>query len=167
MIIATKCNQANQDTPAERASFVNPVNLKSSEAPLSRRLLVAYYASTALFVILDFIVGLNLRLAFLDQYSGARLTYYLVCFGCFLAMWRLPQWTGVIAAVESTIALAALIIDFWTRIFAMPAIVIDGGQPISFEEIINFMLSGSAAYIALAFRSHRARVELNASRSGD
>ena len=146
---------------------MNPVNLTSKEVPLSRRVLVAYYASTALFVLLDFLVGLNLRLAFLDQYTGARLAYYVFCFGCFLAMWRLPRWTGVIAAVESMIALAALIIDFWTRIFAMPAIVIDGGQPLTFEEVANFMLSGGAAYIALALRTQRAKAELQSSGIAD
>ena len=70
--------------------------------PDSRKVLVLYYAATLVFLVLDYAVGLNLRLAFLDSAPVARAAYYGVCFLCLaLMLWR-PAWTVFIGAFEST-----------------------------------------------------------------
>lgn len=129
----------------------------TAKLPMGRGLLLGYYALTLLFAGLDFLAGLNVRLAFLDGQPGLRVGYYVGLILCFLAMWRLPVWSRIIAVVESMIVLAALIVDFWLRIFAMPDTVLAGGDPIGFEEVANFALSGAAAYLALVLKTRRAR----------
>lgn len=53
---------------------------------MTRNVLVSYYAATALFLLLDYLLGINLRLAFLDANAGFRAAYYAFCFACLAAM---------------------------------------------------------------------------------
>ena len=73
----------------------------TSTTPFSNKVLVVYYAATAIFLVLDYAAGLNIRIAFLQPYPEARLAYYGVCFVCLgLMLWR-PAWTVLIGAFES------------------------------------------------------------------
>jgi hypothetical protein len=42
-----------------------------------------YYGATVFFLLLDYVFGLNVRLAFLDALPAAKLAYYGICFFCF------------------------------------------------------------------------------------
>lgn len=87
---------------------------------MTRNVLVSYYAATALFLLLDYLLGINLRLAFLDANAGFRAAYYAFCFACLAAMlWR-PAWTVAIAAFESLLTLAAMAELPISRGFAAP-----------------------------------------------
>ena len=56
------------------------------------RSVTLYYAATILFLLLDFVLGVNVRVAFLEPFPIARLAYYVVCFVLFaLMLWR-PGW---------------------------------------------------------------------------
>ena len=113
------------------------------------RLLKLYYAATVVFLALDYGFGVNIRLAALDAFPGLRGAYYLVIFACLgLMLWR-PAWATVIGVVESTVTLAALIINLWLR--TMGFTYDDSGTgvaPVTGAEIFNFLLSGSVAYYA-------------------
>ena len=50
--------------------------------PLSAKMLRFYYVGTAVFLLLDYLFGINVRLASLDAFPGWRAIYYLVCFAC-------------------------------------------------------------------------------------
>lgn len=115
----------------------------------SSRILVLYYAATVVFLILDFALGFNVRVAFLDPLPMARIGYYGVCFACLaLMIWR-PAWTVLISAFESLITLSALIISLWMRVLLMTERVLETGSGfITAAEIVNFLISGSVAYIA-------------------
>jgi hypothetical protein len=53
------------------------------------KLLRIYYAATLLFVLLDYFLHINVRLAFLDAWPEMRALYYLLCFVCLgLILWR-------------------------------------------------------------------------------
>ena len=55
----------------------------------SAKLLRIYYAGTLLFVILDYLLNINVRLAFLEAWPEMRALYYLLCFVCLgLMIWR-------------------------------------------------------------------------------
>ena len=117
--------------------------------PDSNRILVLYYAATALFVVLDFALGFNIRLAFLDSLPMARIAYYGVCFTCLaLMLWR-PAWTVLISAFESLVTLSALVIGMGMRILLLTDRMLESGTGfVTMPEIYNFMISGGIAYIA-------------------
>ena len=117
--------------------------------PDSSRILVLYYAATALFVVLDFALGFNIRLAFLESLPLARIAYYGVCFSCLaLMLWR-PAWTVLISAFESLVTLSALIIGMGMRILIVTDSMLETGTGfVTMPEIVNFMISGGIAYIA-------------------
>ncbi len=107
-----------------------------------------YYAGTAVFLLLDLILGFNLRLAFLDASLTARLLYYGFCFVCLaLMVWR-PAWTGVVGAVESLITLVALLLIVAPRVMMPTATLESGGAPLSLRELMNFLMAGGAAYFS-------------------
>ena len=115
----------------------------------TRKILVVYYAATAVFVVLDFVFGLNIRVAFLESLPTARIGYYGVCFACFaLTVWR-PRWSVLIGAFESLVTLSALILSLGMRaLLAADLALSDGPGPVTLSEIVNFLISGSIAYVA-------------------
>jgi len=115
----------------------------------SNRILVLYYAATAVFVVLDFALDFNIRVAFLEPLPKARIGYYGVCFTCLLLMlWR-PPWIVLISAFESLVTLSALIISLGMRVLLVTDRVLDTGAGfITLPEIYNFLISGGVAYVA-------------------
>lgn len=108
-----------------------------------------YYAATALFLLLDYALGINVRLASLAPFPGWRSLYYLLCFGCLgLMVWR-PGWTQWIATLESLLTLSMLIIAMGVRVMTVSDTMLTTGAGfITTEEIINFIISGGAAWLA-------------------
>lgn len=113
------------------------------------RILPWYYAGTALFLLLDYGLGVNVRLAFLEPFPAARLAYYGICFICLaLMLWR-PGWTTLVGTFESLVTLVALIFGMAVRVMIPnDAIFEESAQFVTPEEIINFVFSGSIAYLA-------------------
>lgn len=113
------------------------------------KILILYYAATVVFLMLDFIFGFNIRLAFLEPYPAGRIAYYGICFFCLgLMLWR-PHWTVLISAFESLVTLSALIISMGMRTLLVTDRMLEtGGGLVTMPEIYNFLLSGAVAYIA-------------------
>jgi len=64
-----------------------------STLPAAAKLLNYYYAATIVFVLLDYLLHINIRVAFLQDWPAWRAFYYIFCFACFgLMMWR-PGWS--------------------------------------------------------------------------
>lgn len=59
----------------------------------SKPLLRIYYAATLLFVILDYFLNINVRLAFLEAWPEMRAFYYLLLFVCLGLMFLQPGWS--------------------------------------------------------------------------
>ena len=108
-----------------------------------------YYVATALFLLLDTLLDVNVRVAFLDGSPVFRGAYYMICFTCLgLMLWR-PAWTVIITAFESLVTLSALIISFGTRAILVSDAMLEGRAAfVSVQEVVNFLLSGTIAYIA-------------------
>jgi len=131
----------------QTVTWSKPVN---SASPMdTSRILVLYYAATVVFLILDFALGVNVRVAFLEPLPVARIGYYGVCFACLaLMIWR-PAWTVLISAFESLVTLSALIISMGMRTLLMTDRVLETGTGfVTMAEIVNFLISGSVAYVA-------------------
>mgnify|MGYP001820024342 FL=1 len=113
------------------------------------RILPWYYAATAIFLALDYGLGINVRVAFLDEFPTARVAYYCICFICLaLMVWR-PGWATLIGTFESLVTLVALILSMGVRVMVPnDAIFEENAAFVSVQEIINFIISGSVAYLA-------------------
>lgn len=108
-----------------------------------------YYAATAIFLLLDYGFSINVRMAFLESQPAARAVYYAVCFGClWLMAWR-PAWSAAIAAVESIVTIGALIVSMMLKIMSInESIVYESAVIFGFEDVTNFLISGSVAYLS-------------------
>lgn len=114
-----------------------------------RKLMLAYYAATVLFLLLDLGLGINVRIAFFETAPVLRGAYYVVCFGCLALMLWQPAWTIAISAFESLLTLVALILSMGIRTMLVTDAMLEGYAGIvSFEEIVNFIISGGIAYVA-------------------
>lgn len=113
------------------------------------RPLTLYYAATALFLLFDYVFGINVRVAFLETLPAARAGYYLLCFVCLaLMLWR-PAWAVFIGAFESLIAVIALTFGMAMRVLIPTAQMIESGAGVvTTEEVLNYVISGGIAYIA-------------------
>lgn len=111
--------------------------------------LFSYYLATLLFLVLDYVFGTNVRIAFLETLPAARLAYYGVCLFCLaLMIWR-PAWTVFIATFESLVTMIALIISMSMRTLLVTDQMLEtGAGVVTVEEIINFVISGGVAYYA-------------------
>jgi len=116
---------------------------------MNRNVLIVYYAATALFVSLDYGLGINVRAAFLDNAPGLRAGFYVVLFACFaLVIWR-PQWTTIVGVVESLATLIALIVNMALRSMVVTDAMLETGTGfVTMPEILNFIIAGGAAYVA-------------------
>ncbi len=109
----------------------------------------AYYAATAMFLLLDLVFGINVRIAFLEGSVALRAGYYGVCFVCLALVFARPQWTTIVGAFESLITLVALILSFGMRVILASDAALEGRVPfVSIQEVVNFLLSGGIAYLA-------------------
>ena len=108
-----------------------------------------YYAATILFLLLDFVLGVNVRVAFLEPFPTARMAYYLVCFGLFaLMLWR-PGWTLVIATIESLVAVVALTFSMALRVMVVTDEMIETGVGfVTTEEIFNYLIVAGIVYFS-------------------
>ena len=113
------------------------------------RILPWYYAATFVFLLLDYLGGVNVRVAFLDTLPTARMAYYGICFVCFgLMIWR-PAWTTLIGTFESLVTMIALILGMAIRVMVPnDAIFEENATIVTGEQIINFIIAGSMAYFS-------------------
>lgn len=113
------------------------------------RILPWYYAATLVFLLLDYVADINVRVAFLESLPTARAAYYGICFVCLgLMIWR-PAWTTLIGTFESLVTLIALIFGTAVRVMIPnDAIFDESASFVTTQEIINFVIAGSMAYYA-------------------
>lgn len=63
-------------------------------------------------------------------------------------LWR-PSWTVFVAAFESIVTLSALILGMGMRTLVVSDQMLETGSGfVTLSEIINFLISGSVAYLA-------------------
>jgi hypothetical protein len=113
------------------------------------KILISYYAATAVFLSLDYGFGINLRAAFLENMPGLRFGYYAALFACLALMILRPQWSTFIGVVESLATLIALIFNIALRSMVVTDAMLETGTGfVTPPEIINFIIVGGAAYVS-------------------
>ncbi len=115
----------------------------------SQSIIQYYYLGTVVFLLLDVVLNINVRIAFLENNPVLRAAYYAAIFACMaLVLWR-PGWTVIVSAAESLVTLVALILNMGMRTMLGTDAMLEGGAEfITMPEIFNFMITGSIAYLA-------------------
>jgi hypothetical protein len=123
------------------------------------RLIRGYYLGTPVFFLADYLFGLNVRVAFLDQWPAGKMAYYAFAFVLGLIVWRRPEWTAKIGLVESGANVALLIVsvmvwyggvlDAAGAEFGMP-------EPVAPEALANFVFAAMVAGASYTIQRMRA-----------
>lgn len=123
------------------------------------RLIRWYYLGTPAFYLVDALFGINVRVAFLDQWPAGTTAYYALAFALGLLAWRRPAWTAQIGLLESgaNVALLILSVAVWyggvlgaaASEYGMPA-------PIAPEALVNFVFSAAVAGTSYSMQRARA-----------
>jgi hypothetical protein len=126
---------------------------------LAPRVLRAWYLATPLFAVLDLILGLNVRVTFLDS-TVARLAYYAFAFGCGLAVLRWPRRAGLVGLLESSGNIVWLILGVGAQYLAAldAALAEDLARASVFStaEVVNLLVS--AAILIVSYIAAQARL---------
>src|SRR4029077_8572916 len=100
--------------------------------------------ATPLFWLVGVIWGVNVRVAFLDDFPVGRNAYYLLCFVLGIVMLRAPQYASRIAIAERTANLRLLILSvavWYLGMWAWAAGPRDAVRVMPPAELVNFVLT--------------------------
>lgn len=121
-----------------------------------RSLLQWFYWLTPAFVLLDWLMGWNIRVAGLNLDSHRNL-YYAVCLGIAGILWWRPAWTTAISLVECSVNFALLIIGVYTGYLGTLDRAANGEMVSLFgtADLINLLLVGSIMIIGIQQANRR------------
>ncbi len=71
-----------------------------------------YYAITPAFILLDYIWGINVRVAVLDNYPLYKGLYYGFCILCGVIIYLVPRSSSFVALIESAIIIMLTVMGF-------------------------------------------------------
>ncbi|MDX1508889.1 MAG: hypothetical protein R3358_11460, partial [Woeseiaceae bacterium] len=120
------------------------------QSPASVTVLRAYYvAATLLFLGLDWLLDINVRVAFFENSTALRVLYYGALIGCAaITIWK-PSLAALTGAVESLVSLVALILSMGMRTIIMTEDMLrTGAGVVTVPEIVNFAIVGFIGYYA-------------------
>jgi hypothetical protein len=69
-----------------------------------------YYYATPLFILLDYLLGINVRVSALDAMPFQKNAYYGFCILCGLCMYISPRYSPIVALLESAINYVLMIL---------------------------------------------------------
>jgi hypothetical protein len=116
-----------------------------------------YYYATPLFILLDYLLGINVRVSALDAMPLYKYAYYGFCILCGLCMYISPRYSPIIALLESAINYVLMILLLLTpyiRCLMQEDIIGEGWQNVealTAQQIINLLIAALVA--AYAFKA--------------
>jgi hypothetical protein len=120
----------------------------------ARHLVRAYYLATPLFLLLDLVGGVSVRVSFLDPSPTLKVAYYVVAFACGVAMTRWPQHAGRLGLVESGANIILVVLGVGISYLALMDAAEGPGlaaSPFTNATAVNLVISATSAiasYIA-------------------
>lgn len=114
-----------------------------------------YYYFTPLFIVFDYVGGINVRVAVLDTMPLYKNLYYGFCILCGIGMFALPRCTPIVALFESTINILLIILAVF-----LPYIQVvmqsdnilnsnwEAASAFAIPRIVNLVLAGTVAIFA-------------------
>lgn len=123
------------------------------------RLIRGYYLGTPVFFLADVLFGVNVRVAFLDQWPAGKTAYYIFAFILGLIAWRRPEWTAQIGLLESggNVALLIVSVMMWYG-GVLDAVGSELGMPaaVAPQALVNFVFSAAVAGASYTVQRMRA-----------
>ncbi|MGH9319700.1 MAG: hypothetical protein ACRD21_15120 [Vicinamibacteria bacterium] len=121
------------------------------------RLVRFYYWLTPAFWAADVLLGANLRTAALDGHPAWKVTYYLFCLACGVALWLRPGWTKLVGMTEASVNVFVIILGAMLPYFQLIDRLAAGetaidASPFGIEKSVSLVLSGAVCVIS--FRMH-------------
>ena len=120
-----------------------------------QQLLLWFYLATPLFLLIDSLLGWNIRISSLDNYPGWKMVYYLflLCIGLLMWKWRVlePVLGMIEGGVNMLLLTLSVLLPYYAAIDA-----ISSGQaietPLDAFSIINYLVSGLFLFISMQLR---------------
>lgn len=116
---------------------------------------ILYYYITPLFILLDYLGGINIRAAVLDSMPMYKNLYYGFCIFCAAGIYFRPRFSAVVALFESTIMVLMTVLSVflpYVRYLMQADDVLSGNWDIvnafSIPRIVNLILAGTIAIFA-------------------
>jgi hypothetical protein len=138
--------------------------LSAVRLPLPALFVRAVYWSTPLFVALDVVYGVSLRIPFLDALPSAKAVYYVVDVACGVAIAVWPRWTATVGLAESIVNISLLVLSTGAAYLsvlesaASPDVVI--ANPFTPQAVASLALSAAVLAASYTLQSHRLRAAL-------
>jgi len=114
-----------------------------------------YYFMTPVFIVLDYLFGINVRVTVLDAMPRYKYLYYGFCLFCGIGMYVLPRCTPVVALFESTLNILLVVLTVFLPYIKMVSqfdnILDADWQPASvftLQHMFNLILAGTVAAFA-------------------
>ena len=114
-----------------------------------------YYYATLLFILLDYLLGINIRVSALDTLPLQKNAYYGFCIICALCIYIFPKYSPLVALFESAINIIMIIFLLflpYVRLISQDDILGEGWQAaesFSLQSIFNLILAANVAGFAL------------------
>jgi len=88
-----------------------------------------YYFMTPVFIVLDYLFGINVRVTVLDAMPRYKYLYYGFCLFCGIGMYVLPRCTPVVALFESTLNILLVVLTVFLPYIKMVTSSSPGPSP--------------------------------------
>ncbi len=124
-----------------------------------------YYYATPLFILLDYLAGINVRVAALDSMPLYKNAYYGFCIICALCIYIFPRYSPIVALFESAINILIMILLLflpYVRCLMQEDIIGEGWQYVEAlnpERMFNLLLVGVVAVFAFKASIHRVEAD--------
>lgn len=123
---------------------------KVSSKPMTFGLLRAYYIATPLFLIIELLSGISLRVPiFLSM--PLRCFYYGCCFACGTVCYLRPRATPAVALIESSLNIGVVFIGFGAAMIKAAYLVAETTtvpEVLTVKGVINFVVVGTVWIIS-------------------
>ena len=116
-----------------------------------------YFYLTPLFILLDYIWGVNVRVSALDSWPVYLIVFFGLCFVCGVCMYIVPLYSAVVTLFESIINFGMIVFSIFmpyiqNMIYAEDILNADFKameKSITAQSIVNFVIVGS--FVVLTF----------------
>jgi len=116
-----------------------------------------YFYITPLFILLDYIWGVNVRVSALGSIPGYKNLYYVFCILCGVCMYFVPRYSAVVTLFESIINFGMIVFSIFmpyiqNMIYAEDILNADFKsmeEAINTQSIVNLVIVGS--FVVLTF----------------
>ena len=127
------------------------MKIDSSKASI----LSSFYYLTPIFILMDYVLDFNIRIAGLDGFGFYKKIYYLFCLICAFLIYKFEGYSLIVGFVESIVNLLLLFIGFLLPYFRYASLIADGNvDEVSFYNsnmVINFMISGFIVILSFQY----------------